>query len=118
MSNYWVTNEDEEQITKEFRYLNSIDPSTKNWRDLQWMDFSPKVLDKYINNTRCEIGRNYISFVAPRRDEDLTVNFELINSRLMVQSKYFCFVPLRERKHWENHRLPQDIETTDDNYLK
>ena len=43
MSNYWVTNEEEEQITKEFRYLNSIDPSTKNWRDLQWMVFSPNV---------------------------------------------------------------------------
>ena len=26
MSNNWVTNEEEEQITKEFRYLNSIDP--------------------------------------------------------------------------------------------
>lgn len=46
MSNNWVTNEEEEQIIKEFRYLNSIDPSTKNWRDLQRMDFSPNVLDK------------------------------------------------------------------------
>lgn len=62
-------------------------------------------------------GGNYISFLARRRDEDLAVNFELINGRLMVQSKYFCFVPPRERKHWENHRLPQDIETTEDNYL-
>jgi hypothetical protein len=103
MSDPWVTKEEEEQITREFRYLKSI---------------SPKVLDKYMNNTRCEIGRNYISFLAPRRDEDLAVNFELINGRLMVQSKYFCFVPPRERKHWEIHRLPKDIETTDDNYLK
>jgi hypothetical protein len=118
LTDYWVTKEEEEQIMKEFRYLNSIDPSTNNWRDLQWMEFSPNVLDKYKNNTRCEIGRNYISFLAPRRDEDLAVNFELINGRLMVQSKYFCFVPPRERKDWENHRLPQDIETTDDNYLK
>jgi hypothetical protein len=87
MSDYWVTKEEEEQIMKEFRYLNSIDPSTNNWRDLQWMEFSPNVLDKYMNNTRCEIGRNYISFLAPRRDEDLMVNFELIHGKLMVQSK-------------------------------
>ena len=26
MSDYWVTKEEEEQIMKEFRYLNSIDP--------------------------------------------------------------------------------------------
>jgi hypothetical protein len=118
MSDSWVTLEEEEQIMKEFRYLNSIDPNTNSWRDLQWMEFSPIVLDKYMNNTQCEIGRNYISFLAPRRDEDLDVNFELINGKLMVQSKYFCFVPPRERKHWEEHRLPQDIETSDANYLR
>ena len=59
MSDNWITNEDDEQITREFRYLKSID----------------------------HIGKKYISFLAPKRDEDLTVNFELINGKLMVQSK-------------------------------
>ncbi|HJR83794.1 MAG TPA: hypothetical protein VJ772_00340 [Nitrososphaeraceae archaeon] len=113
MSDQWVTDKEEEQISKEFRYLNSVDMSTKKWRDQVWMEFSPNVLDKYKNDSRCEIGNNYIRFLAPRRDEDLTVNFELIDDRLLVQSKFFCFVPPRERKHWESHQLPRE-----ENYLK
>ena len=114
MSDHWVTKEEDEQITREFRYLKSIDPRTGNWRDLEWMYFSPDVLQKYKTDRRCEIGKNYISFLAPRRDEDLTVNFELIKGRLMIQSKYFCFVPPKERKHWEEHRMPPIVETTED----
>lgn len=106
MSYHWVTNEEEEQISEEFRYLNSVDMSIKKWRDQIWIEFNPNVLDRYKNNSRCEIGNNYISFLASRKDEDLTVNFELIDGRLLVQLKFFCFVPPRERKHWESHQLP------------
>jgi len=106
MSDEWVTAEEEEQISKEFRYLNSIDMSTKDWRDRIWMEFSPKVLDKYKNNPRCEIGNNYIRFLAPKKDGDLAVNFELIDGRLFVQSRFFCFLPPRERKYWESLQLP------------
>jgi hypothetical protein len=118
MSDPWVTREEEEQISKEFRYLNSIDPSTGNWRDLQWMYFSPDVLEKYRANSRCDVGKNHISFLAPRRDEDLTINFELINGKLMVQAKYFCFVPQSERKYWEKYQLPEDEELSEDYRLK
>jgi hypothetical protein len=114
----WITNEEEEQITKEYRYLNSIEPITKSWRDLAWMYFKPIVLDKYKNNSSCEIGEKYITFLQPGGNDDLTVHFELINGKLMVQSKYYCFVPPKERKHWEKYQLQEDIETTDDNYFK
>jgi hypothetical protein len=93
MPDQWVTDKEEEHISKEFRYLNSVDMSTKKWRDQIWMELRPNVLDKYKNNSRCEIGNNYIIFLVPRKDEDLTVNFELIKGRLLVQSKFFCFVP-------------------------
>ena len=82
MSYHWVTNEEEEQISEEFRYLNSVDMSIKKWRDQIWIEFNPNVLDRYKNNSRCEIGNNYISFLAPRKDEDLTVNFELIDGNI------------------------------------
>jgi hypothetical protein len=114
----WITSKEDEQIMKEFRYLNSIDRETGNWRDLEPMFFSPSVLEKYGDNIRCKVGKNYISFLAPRGDEDLTVNFEIIDGRLIVQSKYFCFVPPRERKHWEEYRLSLDEESSDDYKLK
>jgi hypothetical protein len=118
VSDPWVTREEEEQISMEFRYLNSIDPSTGNWRDLQRMYFSHDVLDKYRANSRCEVSKNYISFLAPRRDEDLTINFEIINGKLMVQSKYFCFVPPRERKYWEKYQLPEEERLSEDYKLR
>jgi hypothetical protein len=118
MSDPWVTKDEEEQISREYCYLNSVDPKTGHWRDLALMYFSPGVLEKYRTNSRCKIGKNYITFLAPRRDEDLTVNFEVINGKLMVQSKYFCFVPPRERKYWEKYRFPEEDNLFKDYKLK
>jgi hypothetical protein len=118
VSDHWVTKEEEERISKEFRYLNSVDPKTGLWRDLALMYFSPDVLEKYRPNSRCDVGKNYISFLAPRRDEDLTVNFEVINGKLMVQSKYFCFVPPSERKCWEKYQLPDEGKLSGDYKLR
>lgn len=117
MSDPWVNRAEEEQISQEFRYLNSLNPKTGSWRDLQLI-FSPEVLEKYRANNRCDVGKNYITFLAPRRDEDLTINFELINGRLMVRSKYFCFVPPRERKYWENYQLPEEERLSEDYKLR
>ena len=47
MSDTWVTEVELEQILKEYRYLNGVDPTSGNWRDLAWTFFDPKVLEKY-----------------------------------------------------------------------
>jgi len=106
VSDEWVTDEEKEQASKEFRYLNSIDMSTREWRRRIWRGLNPKILNKYKSNYRCEIGNHYMRFVAPKKNKDLTLNFEQIDGRLFVQSKLFCFVPPREREHWESHQLP------------
>ncbi|CAN5520452.1 hypothetical protein BH18THE1_BH18THE1_10550 [soil metagenome] len=118
MSEEWLSREKEEQTTAEFRYLSSIDPQTGNWRGLGRMYFNPKVLDKFRNNIRCKVESNYIIFLAPRRDDDLTINFELIDDRLMVQSKCYCFVRPKERKHWQEYQLPVDEKTSPNRKLK
>jgi hypothetical protein len=114
MSDNWVTKEEDEQISQEFHYLNSVDPKTGNWRDLEWMYFDSKVLDKYRDNVSCKIGIDYIIFLGPSGNVDLTVKFLRREGKLMARAKDFCFVPPRERKHWEEHRVPPIVETSED----
>jgi hypothetical protein len=98
-----------EQILKEYHYLNGVDPTSGNWRDLAWMFFDPKVLEKYGENINCKIGADYIILLGPSGNVDLTVEFLSHKGKLMVRSKYFCFVPPKERRHWEEHQMPEDM---------
>jgi hypothetical protein len=61
----WWTIKEKDQASKELlHFLKQPDPETREYRDIRWMYFRRKVLDKYRNNKFCEIGSNYISFLS------------------------------------------------------
>ncbi|MFL6381516.1 MAG: hypothetical protein ACJ72S_09525 [Nitrososphaeraceae archaeon] len=46
----WWTEKEEEQASQELHFLKQPDPETREFRDIRWMYFRRKVLDKYRNN--------------------------------------------------------------------
>ena len=43
----WLSPKENEKISRELDYLDSVDPITGHWRDTQLMSFKPQVVDKY-----------------------------------------------------------------------
>jgi hypothetical protein len=74
----WWTEKEKEQVSQELHFLKQPDPVTREYRDIRWMYFRRKVLDKYRNNELCEIGSNYISFLSSDKKESAsTVNLTI-----------------------------------------
>jgi hypothetical protein len=46
----WWTEREEEQASQELHFLKQPDPKTNEFRDIRWMYFRRKVLDKYRSN--------------------------------------------------------------------
>jgi hypothetical protein len=111
----WWTKIEKEQASEELHFLKQFDQQTKEYRDIRWMYFRRKVLDKYRNNELCEIGSEYIRFLHcdKKKTAASTVNFD--NRRfvnidgivLQVQAQQYIYVPPRERLHWEHYEIPK-----------
>lgn len=113
----WLSEEDSEQIEKERIWLKT--PDTKNktnpYRDLEWLDFSPDVLEKYRTNPLCSISSDNISFIGTNGKHVSDVAFIMNKGKLMVRAGDFAFVPPKQRDHWNEFSLAQD---EDENLLK
>jgi len=104
----WLSPKENDKISHELDYLDSVDPITGHWRDTQWMSFKPQVVDKYKNNNLVEIAVNHINFLNRDGDLECSVCYRPTKRKLMVQAREFCFVPEKERIHWL-HFILRDI---------
>lgn len=104
----WLSPKENDKISHELDYLDSVDPITGHWRDTQWMSFKPQVVDKYRNNNLVEIAVNHINFLNRDGGLECSVCYRPTKRKLMVQAREFCFVPEKERTHWL-HFIIRDI---------
>lgn len=106
----WLTEEDSERIRKERLWLKS--PNRENrinpYRDLEWLCFDPKVLDKYDNNPLCSLSRDNISFIGKKGNIVCQVPFINNNGKLMVRAGDYAFVPPKERSHWRQFEISKE----------
>ena len=110
----WLTTTDIERLSEELHYLKQFDQATNEYRDIRWMYFRREVLNKYRNNSLCEIGGEYIRFLRhDKKRVASTVNFVNRNFAningivLMLQAQEYINVPPNERPHWEHYEIPE-----------
>ena len=104
----WMTPGEHDQIQEELRYLKDTwDEEIGMTQDMKFLVFNSIVLEKYKMKPHCKLNISnsnlcIISFLNYAGEELLSSEFFFKNpSTIMMYTKDFVFIPIRERDHWK-----------------